>query len=125
MKVLEVDSGELPRAEEIYFSPHRRAIIIEEPSGALYYSIDTYILLPALPGEASCEQSSRVEASLCYYRLGDRCEAVIVSAGKRVELVNYRLRLRERRDPRALAEECDKEAEKLAGLLRSSERGQG
>ena len=116
-------AGQAPSVKDHYFSPHRRALVIVESSNTFYYSVDAYILLPSLPEEAECERSERVGVSLCYYRLSETCEAVIVDSGGRVELVNYRLRLREKRDPRVLADECDREAERLAELLRSPKRG--
>ena len=112
-----------PEHSEEYFSPHRRAVIIEEPGSGYLYSIDAYLLLPRLPEGARCMDSPRVGVRLCYAEIRGGCEAVIVDAGDRVELVNYRLRLDERTDPARLAEECDREAERLAQVLRAAQRG--
>ncbi len=93
------------RIVEKYYDKYRRAIIIEE-NGEYFYSIDTYTLLPSLPGNAECIDSERTGVKLCYAETTSGCTAVIIAAGSRVELVNVRAVSNREEDPKVVLSRC-------------------
>lgn len=84
--------------EEEVFEGHYR--VVKVVSGdEIVYSIDFY---KRLKGEPPCDvvlETGSSPASLCYHRLSQDCEAVIVKTPGRVELVNLRLYTSVERDP--------------------------
>lgn len=79
------------RVEEEYYEDFRRAILVES-GGVRVYSIDVYRRVP--PGVLECSEilDAGAPARLCYSKLSDNCEAVVVEVpgeGLR-EVVNLR-----------------------------------
>ncbi|MEB2837011.1 MAG: hypothetical protein GSR80_001503 [Desulfurococcales archaeon] len=83
---------------EDYFDGHYRVVLVDNGSERIY-SIDVYRRLPREPGGCHSTLDVGGPARLCYLPLGSDCEAVIVVAGERVEVVNLRLRVPASSDP--------------------------
>ena len=95
----------MPEHREVYYEPHRRAVIIEEEAES-FYSVDTYIPLAAPLGGEECMDSG-VGARLCYKNVGDGCELVVVETDEgRRELVNVRYTGERGLDPKEILERC-------------------
>lgn len=83
---------------EHYFQDHYRVVVVEDGVERLY-SIDTYRLLPSVPGECTSWLDVGSPSRLCYTPLGESCEAVIVVSPGRIEVVNLRFKTSVTSDP--------------------------
>ncbi len=84
--------------EEQVFHGHYRVLLVRA-GGKHLYSIDYYRKLDAKP---DCHKTLSTEgspASICYVQISKGCEAVIVEASGRIELVNLRLNVDASEDP--------------------------
>ena len=95
----------MPQRREVYYEPHRRAVIVEDDDTA-FYSIDTYIPLARPLGGEECLDSG-IGARLCYKSIGEGCELVIIETNEgRRELVNIRYTGSKGLDPRGILRDC-------------------
>jgi len=83
--------------EEQVFDGHYRVVKIDTATARLY-TIDVYKRLSSEPD--SCDNEIILAGTrLCYKKITNNCEAVILVTPGRVELVNLRLHATPQRDP--------------------------
>ncbi|MCE4612555.1 MAG: hypothetical protein F7C07_01820 [Desulfurococcales archaeon] len=92
----------LDAVREEFYKGHYRILKLER-EGTVFYSIDVYYRLGALKKEELeewCDTLLELEDyALCYKRLVEDCEAVVLVTPKGAELVNLRLITSTGKDP--------------------------